>query len=124
MTAAWDAALEAPGWSGPPVWMHGDLSPGNLLVAGGRLRAVIDFGGVSVGDPACEVIPAWSLFSGASRDMYRDALSVDEATWARGRGWALTSVMAIPYYLETNPGMVAEARHTLEHVLADHNSAV
>jgi len=87
VTAAWDAALEAPGWYGPPVWVHGDLSrPGNLLVVGGRLSAVIDFGGLSVGDPACELIAAWSLFSGGSRETFRAALPVDYATWARGRG--------------------------------------
>jgi len=124
VSAAWGAALQAPAWDGAPVWVHGDLSrPGNLLVSGGRLSAVIDFGGLSVGaDPARELIAAWSLFSGESRETFRAALSVDDATWARGRGWALTSVIAVPYYVETNPVIFAEARHTIEEALADHRS--
>jgi aminoglycoside phosphotransferase (APT) family kinase protein len=122
MTAAWNTALEAPAWDGAPAWVHGDLwRPGNLLVAGGRLSAVIDFGGVSVGgDPAHDLMAAWSLFSGESRDAFRAALSVDDATWARGRGWTLTCVMAVPYYVETNPVIFAEARHAIDEVLADH----
>ncbi|MEX2246524.1 MAG: aminoglycoside phosphotransferase family protein [Dehalococcoidia bacterium] len=123
VSAAWGAALQAPAWDGAPVWLHGDLwRPTNLLVAGGRLTAVIDFGGLSVGDPARELMAAWSLFSGESRETFRAALSVDDATWARGRGWALTCVMAIPYYVETNPVIFAEARHAIEEVLADHRS--
>lgn len=120
MLAVWEAALAAPAWDGPPVWVHGDLwRPGNLLVAGGRLGAVIDFGCLGVGDPACELTAAWALFSGESRDVFRAAISFDEATWARGRGWALTAVGAIPYYRDTNPAIVAEARHIIDEVLAD-----
>jgi aminoglycoside phosphotransferase (APT) family kinase protein len=121
--AAWEAALEAPVWDGPPVWIHGDLVPGNLLVAGGRLSAVIDFGCLGVGDPATDLIVAWTLFSGESRDLFRAALGVDDATWARGRGWALMGLGALPYYLHTNPAIVARARHQIEEVLADHKSA-
>ena len=83
VTAAWEAALEAPEWDRPPVWVHGDLLPGNLLVEQGRLSAVIDFGGLGVGDPACDLMIAWSLFSGESREVFRAALGVDDATWAR-----------------------------------------
>ena len=96
----WEAALRAPVWDGPPIWIHGDLYPANLLVAGGRLSAVIDFGCLGVGDPACDLIPAWMLFSGASRGVFRAALGVDNATWARGRGWALSvalGAIADPY---------------------------
>jgi aminoglycoside phosphotransferase (APT) family kinase protein len=121
VTAAWDAVLEVPMWDGPPVWVHGDLArPGNLVVVGGRLSAVIDFGCLCVGDPACDLSVAWTLFSGESRDLFRAALSVDDATWERGRGWALTWVEALPYYVSTNPSMVAEARHAIDEVLADH----
>jgi aminoglycoside phosphotransferase (APT) family kinase protein len=121
--AAWDAALRLPAWSGPPVWVHGDLSrPGNLLVAGGRLSAVIDFGSISLGDPARELMAAWTLFSRESRDVFRRALAVDDATWARGRAWTLTRVMNVAYYAETNPAIVAEARHAIDEVLADHKS--
>lgn len=122
VTAAWDAALRAPGWDRPPVWVHGDLLAPNVLVAGGRLSAVIDFGGMHVGDPAREIMAAWTLFTGESRDVFRAALSVDDATWARGRGWALTRVVAIPYYLETNPLFAADSLHTVNEVLADHKS--
>jgi len=119
--AAWDAALELPAWHGPPVWVHGDLSrPGNLLVAGDRLSAVIDFGGISLGDPARELMAAWTLFAGESRDVFRRALSVDDATWARGRAWTLTRVMNVAYYVDTNRVIVAEARHAIGEILADH----
>ncbi|HLF43721.1 MAG TPA: aminoglycoside phosphotransferase family protein [Acidimicrobiia bacterium] len=120
VTAAWDTALQALSWQDPPVWIHGDLSPGNLLVKGGRLSAVIDFGCLGVGDPACDLMVAWMLFSGESRDAFRAMLAVDEATWARGRGWALSwALIFIPYYLESNPVGVALARHTIDEVLAD-----
>jgi aminoglycoside phosphotransferase (APT) family kinase protein len=122
-TAAWGAALEAPDWDRPPVWFHGDLLPGNLLVDRGRLSAVIDFGGLGVGDPACDLIAAWALFSGESRDVFRSALSVDDATWARGRGHALSQALIfVPYYLDTNPVGVRGARRTIDEVLADHAS--
>jgi len=124
VTAAWEAALETPQWEEHPVWIHGDLLPGNLLVEAGRLSAVIDFGGLGVGDPACDLMPAWILFSGESRDAFRAALSVDDATWARGRGWALSwGLIFIPYYLDSNPGGVAIARHAIEDVLADRTHA-
>ncbi len=120
MIEAWEAALATPAWDGPPVWLHGDLGrPGNLLVAEGRLSAVIDFGCLGVGDPACDLAAAWALFSGESRDVFRVALPFDDATWARARGWALTRVGAIPYYRETNAPIVAEALHAIEEVLAD-----
>jgi aminoglycoside phosphotransferase (APT) family kinase protein len=120
-TAAWDAALQAPAWHRPAVWIHGDLKPGNLLAVQGRLSAVIDFGGLGVGDPACDLIVAWDLLSAATRDVLRAALPVDDATWARGRGWALSiALISLPYYLDTNPVIVASARHTIAEVLADH----
>jgi aminoglycoside phosphotransferase (APT) family kinase protein len=123
--AAWEAALQAPVCDGPPVWLHGDLFPANLLVAEGRLGAVIDFGCLGVGDPACDLVPAWTLFSGESRDVFRAALGVDDATWARGRGWALSlglGAVTHPYYPETNPTLVAAARRGLDEVLADINA--
>jgi aminoglycoside phosphotransferase (APT) family kinase protein len=119
-TAVWEEALRAPAWERPPVWVHGDLQPGNLLAVQGRLSAVIDFGGLGVGDPACDLIVAWNLFSGESRDVFRAALAVDDATWARGRGWALSvGLIALPYYLNTSPPMVRYARHTITETLAD-----
>jgi len=124
MTTAWEAALQAPEWDRAPVWFHGDLLPGNLLVEQGRLSAVIDFGGLAVGDPACDLMIAWGLFSGESRDMFRAALQVDDATWARGRGHALSQALIfIPYYLDTNPVGVGNARRTIDEILADHSAS-
>jgi aminoglycoside phosphotransferase (APT) family kinase protein len=119
-TAAWQRALEAPEWNGSPVWVHADLLRPNVLVHEGRLRAVIDFGGVGVGDPAADVIAAWSVFGRAGRGVFRDALDVDDGTWSRARGFALLqAVMIIPYYGETNPGFVALAKRTIEEIIAD-----
>ncbi len=120
VTAAWEAALAAPVWDGPSIWIHGDLFSGNMVAARGRLSAVIDFGCLGVGDPAVDLLVAWILFSGESRAVFRAALGVDDATWARGRGWALMGLGALPYYRDTNPAIVARARHTISEVLADH----
>jgi aminoglycoside phosphotransferase (APT) family kinase protein len=118
-TAAWERALEAPAWDGTPVWIHSDLLRPNLLVDGGRLHAVIDFGAVGAGDPATDVIAAWSVFGPAGRATFRAALDVDDGTWERARGIALHQAAAIiPYYAETNPGFVVQARRTIEELLA------
>ena len=122
-TAAWERALEAPAWKGAPVWIHTDLLRPNVLVHGGRLCAVIDFGGVGVGDPAADVIAAWSVFGLTGRGTFRGALDVDEDTWSRARGFALhQAAMIIPYYGETNPGFVELAKRTVDEVLADINA--
>jgi len=119
-TAAWSQALEAPAWTGTPVWIHADLLRPNLLTAGGRLSAVIDFGSAGAGDPAADVIAAWSVFGPAGRGTFRRALGVDDGTWHRARGYALhQAAMIIPYYPETNPGFVALAKRTVGEVLAD-----
>jgi aminoglycoside phosphotransferase (APT) family kinase protein len=124
VTVAWEAALQEPAWHGPPVWTHGDLLPGNLLVHEGRISAVIDFGCLGVGDPACDLIVAWALLSQQARDIFRTALPVDEATWGRGRGWALSiGLIALPYYQHTNPVFAATARRMIAEVLADHEHA-
>ena len=110
----------APVWKGKPVWVHTDLLRPNVLVHGGRLCAVIDFGGAGVGDPAADVIAAWSVFGNTGRRVFRDALDVDDGTWNRARGFALhQAAMIIPYYGETNPEFVALAKRTIEEVLAD-----
>ena len=87
-TAVWEAAL-ASVWDRPAVWFHGDMAAGNLLISNDSLAAVIDFGCCGVGDPACDLAIAWTLFSGESRTAFREGLRTDDATWARGRGWAL-----------------------------------
>jgi aminoglycoside phosphotransferase (APT) family kinase protein len=118
---AWEAALAAPEWDGPPVWIHGDLDARNLLVHDGRLSGVIDWGGLGVGDPACDVMVAWKVLSAEGREKFRAALSVDDATWARARGWAVsTAVNALTYYTEeTNAALVHEARRWLAEALDD-----
>jgi aminoglycoside phosphotransferase (APT) family kinase protein len=119
-TAAWERALQAPAWTGAPVWIHCDLLRPNLLVRDGRLCAVIDFGGAGIGDPAADVIAAWSVFGRAGRGVFRAALEVDDGTWNRARGFALhQAALIIPYYGETNPGFVAPAKRTVEEILAD-----
>jgi len=119
-TAAWERALEVPAWEGTPVWLHGDLLRPNLLVDGGRLCAVIDFGSTGVGDPAADVVAAWSVFGRSGRAAFRRALGVADGTWNRARGYALhQAALIIPYYPETNPGFVALAKRTVEEVLAD-----
>jgi aminoglycoside phosphotransferase (APT) family kinase protein len=119
-TAAWEVALGAPAWPGPPVWIHGDLSPGNLLCAEGRLSAVIDFATLGVGDPACDLIVAWNLLPAETRSIFREALRVDDATWERGRGWALSiALIQLPYYHRTNPVLAGSARHTIAQILAE-----
>jgi len=116
----WDVALAAPAWRGSPTWIHGDLAPGNLLVRDGRVRAVIDFGCLGVGDPACDLMVAWNLLSGDARALFRATLAPDDATWARARGWALSvALLQWPYYRRTNPSIVAQAKWTIAAVVAE-----
>lgn len=121
ITEIWDTALEESPWQGSPVWIHGDLHESNLLVKQGKLTAVIDFGIAGVGDPACDMMVAWTLFSGGTRNLFRDTVQVDDATWARGRAWALSfGVVALPYYEKTNPVLTKSARRTINEVLAEY----
>jgi aminoglycoside phosphotransferase (APT) family kinase protein len=116
-----EGASQAPAWDGPPVWIHGDLQSGNLLTQQGRLSTVIDFGCLSVGDPACVLMVAWNLLSAETRDVFRAALPVDDATWARGRGWTLSvGLIALPYYQSTNPVLAGISRRAIDEALADH----
>lgn len=120
---AWQAALEVPEHPGPSVWIHGDLSPGNLLVVDGRVNGVIDLGALAIGDPACDLIVAWNLLPAEARDVFRAALRVDDAEWARGRGWALSiALIQLPYYQNTNPLVAANARHVIHEVLVDQDT--
>ena len=118
-TAAWERALAAPEWQGPPTWLHSDLMPGNLLLANGRLAAVLDFGTMGVGDPAADLIPAWNLLPANARETFRAALAPGEAEWRRGHGWALSmALIQLPYYRDRNPVLAANARHTIAQTLA------
>jgi aminoglycoside phosphotransferase (APT) family kinase protein len=119
-TALWDAALRAPAWQAPAVWIHADLQPGNVLLAGGRLSAVIDFGCMGLGDPAVDLIAAWYLLTADARHVFRAALGVDDAAWARGRGWALSVALGeLSYYQETYPEKAALGRHVIAEVLSE-----
>ncbi|MEW2501058.1 MULTISPECIES: aminoglycoside phosphotransferase family protein [unclassified Amycolatopsis] len=113
-TALFDAALAVPAWDRPTVWVHGDPAPANLLARDGRLTAVIDFGTLAIGDPAADLIAAWTLLDGPSRTVFRTKLAVDDATWARGRAWALTALLPDP---NRPAGATDTAR--LEELLAD-----
>jgi aminoglycoside phosphotransferase (APT) family kinase protein len=107
-TEVWEAALGAR-WEQPPVWVHGDVAGTNLLVQGGRLSAVIDFGCCATGDPACDTTIAWTFFSGESRAEFRSRLPVDDATWARGRGWALWKALLELLADQSDPGHAQRA---------------
>ena len=116
-TEVWEAALKTT-WDRPPVWIHGDLSAGNLLVKAGRLSSVIDFGMLGVGDPACDLSIAWTLFSGKSREAFRAMLPLDAGTWARGRAWTLWKALIVAAGLtETNAVEAARPWRIIDEVL-------
>lgn len=129
----WDAAAAATGWDRDPVWVHGDVGSGNLLVRDGRLSAVIDFGGLAVGDPACDLVLAWTLLDDPARVAWRKANGLDDATWARARGWALWKALITlvgqldPAAAETDAAnatdRTAASRQLIGAVLADHAAA-
>ncbi|WP_319464169.1 aminoglycoside phosphotransferase family protein [Micromonospora sp. RTP1Z1] len=119
MTAAWESALAGPPWPAPGVWTHGDLHPANLLVIDGRLSAVIDFGLLGVGDPAVDVLAAWTVLSPPAREYFRGALQVDEATWARARGRALDFGLMCVANAPHDSLIGQIGRRTIDQVLAD-----
>ncbi len=123
VTAVWEAALKET-WHGSPVWLHGDISAENLLVTRGRLSAVIDFGCLGVGDPACDVTIAWTLFFGKSREAFRATLPLDTGTWFRGRGWALwKALITLAEDRTRNSFKAVKARNVINDVLAEHEHA-
>ena len=117
--ASWEESLAAP-YDGREVWVHSDLKPNNVLVsAQGRLTAVIDFETCGVGDPACDLFPAWYLLPANVRDEFRAALDVDDASWLRGRGRVLSQALGyLRDYRDTNPALANYARHAIGEVLA------
>lgn len=118
--AAWDDALNAPLWSGEPAWFHGDLQASNVIVRDGNLVAVIDFGLMATGDPACDLMSAWTCFSPASRHIFLSTVGANDAELRRGRGWAVaTALIALAYYRDRNPVMADISRSTLAEVGRD-----
>jgi aminoglycoside phosphotransferase (APT) family kinase protein len=116
----WERAVSAPGWEHEPVWVHADLDRRNVLVRDGRLAAVLDWGGVGVGDPAADVMVAWKLVDAEERERFRELVGVGDATWLRAQGWVVSQALsALGYYtLDTNPAIVGEATRWLAEVLA------
>jgi len=118
----WAAALSSE-WRRPPLWVHGDVASGNLLVKDGGLYAVIDFGSSAVGDPACDLVIAWTEFSGASRAVFRAELPLDDDTWRRARGWALWKALITVAGADGDQLSIEKARKTVAEVIADHRQS-
>lgn len=120
----WEAALAAR-WDGPAVWFHGDAQPGNLILdSTGRLSAVIDFGTSGIGDPACDATIAWTFLSGEGQRVFKERLPFDEATWTRGRGWAIWKAMIVLVRaLGTDPDDAEVTKNVIDRILADHRAA-
>lgn len=117
----WELAL-ASNWQNESVWVHGDVSAGNLLVQDGKLSAVIDFGSMAIGDPACDLSIAWTLFDQESRQIFRSMLSLDSDTWARGRGWTLWKALIIAAKMvETNAIEGTQSWRIIQDIITDHN---
>jgi aminoglycoside phosphotransferase (APT) family kinase protein len=116
----WHEALVAPAWNRPGRWIHGDVQPTNLLMRDDELVAVIDWGCMGVGDPAVDLLPAWNFFTAPTRLLFRERIGADDAMWSRGRGWAVsTAVIALPYYLHTNPVLAGQSRLVVHELLDD-----
>ncbi len=119
LAAAWDRATTAPEWTGPALWLHGDLHPANLLVSHGRLSGVLDFGDLCSGDPAIDLLSAWMLLPRTSREILHEASSTDDATWERGRGWALALSLAMLERSSNNQVIGAVGHRGIHGVIED-----
>jgi aminoglycoside phosphotransferase (APT) family kinase protein len=120
LSRLWDRALAAPAWSARPVWCHGDFHVGNVLAEHGRITAVLDFGGLGWGDPACDLDIAYTLMTPRTRAVFRAALDLDDDAWTRGRGWSLAGgVNAYAGYAASEPRVAAQARRQITAILAE-----
>jgi aminoglycoside phosphotransferase (APT) family kinase protein len=120
LTEAWDHASLVTERSGRRVWLHTDLQPGNILANDGRLAAVVDWGGLAIGDESVDLIVAWNLLDPLAREIFRTELDLPESTWLRGRAWAFAiGVIAYPYYVDSNPALAAISKYQIEQVIAD-----
>lgn len=119
--AVWEATLAAAPWHGAPVWIHGDMQPLNFLANDGKLCAIIDFGLMAAGDPACDLMVAWTFLTAETRPILRDVVKPDASTWARGRGWALSfGLIALSYYQQKNPMLAKIAAYAISEVLNEY----
>lgn len=121
VTHLWEKLIAFPTWQHKPVWVHGDFLPGNIVVQDNRLSAVIDFSDVGIGDPACDLVIAWSLFNPSSREIFKQHLeNIDEHTWERGRGWALSiALIMLPYYQYSNLVLTKLARRMIKNIISE-----
>jgi aminoglycoside phosphotransferase (APT) family kinase protein len=117
-TRTWEAALAATP-TAPAAWLHGDVAASNLLTRDGRLAAVLDFGGMAVGDVSCDLTIAWTLFDGRARRTFRDGMAQEDGTWARARGWALWKALILMAWQWGPPNAVADAERVLDAVLGE-----
>lgn len=118
----WELAL-ASKWSGEPVWIHGDIAPGNILVKDGRLCALIDFGIMGVGDPSCDAAMAWTFFDDSSRKTFKNALNFDQETWNRARGWALwKALITYDYHKRSDQKIADESCNIINVILKDYET--
>ncbi|MFJ7915647.1 MULTISPECIES: aminoglycoside phosphotransferase family protein [unclassified Lysinibacillus] len=118
----WELALTSK-WAGEPVWVHGDIAPGNILIKNGKLRAVIDFGILGVGDPSCDAAMAWTFFDDKSRKTFKNALNFDEETWNRARGWALwKALITYDYNKQSNKAVADEQCNIINVIINDYET--
>lgn len=123
LSELWEFSSKAPHWKQGPVWIHGDLHAGNLLVKEKKLVGVIDFGLAGIGDPACDMMVAWTLLKAESRKIFRSIVQPNDDTWHRGRGWALfLGIVGYTYYCSTNPIFASIAKRSLDEVLNEHKA--
>jgi len=116
----WEQALET-SWQRTPVLVHGDISAGNILIQQGKLHAIINFGGLSIGDPSCDLVIAWKFFRGKSRKIFRESLSFDNDTWNRAKGWALWKSMIIAANLTASNQVETQgAWPTISEIIHEH----
>jgi aminoglycoside phosphotransferase (APT) family kinase protein len=121
-TSVWEKAISSQ-YPNNAVWIHGDFSAGNILIKDGVLAAVIDFGGMAVGDPACDLVISWTLLSPESRKIFRENLDLDPDIWARARGWALWKALITLGSLEDKAGLEAmKQKRIIDEIIKEHVS--
>lgn len=119
--ALWETAI-ASHWKRNPVWIHGDLASGNILINEGKLSAIIDFGCMGIGDPACDLVIAWTFLNKESRQVFKKHLDLDENTWARARGWALWKASITLAALDNKMSIDGEKQRQLIQALLDEHA--